>query len=311
MIKKLMIRAAILYFIINLSVPNAIANNLSDGLDSFNNQDYNKAVIFLKKAVKENPDDPEPHKWLAKCYTELFMLDLSLKEMDLVKKLEDKKAFLNRNIVKEEIKKEPSVKDNRPSIVNIVINGSNSLSNNKYTGKKKIKLAVLDFKSKHPYYYDNENKLTQTITEYLTSNILNSGLQVLERSQIDEIIKELEFEKSEFVLSSSAKKIGKLYGLDYLLLGYVLDFSRDVKTISYPKQPKIYKKVALIRINAKLINIETGEIEFSEVLSDSNENKSYEYDQVTEFELEDNLMSSISKRISKKLVEKLNSKFSK
>ena len=39
------------------------------------------------------------------------------------------------------------------------------------------------------YKYYNKNKFTQTITEYLMSNIIKSGVSVVERSQIDEIIK--------------------------------------------------------------------------------------------------------------------------
>lgn len=290
------------------TMQNALASNFDDGINSFNNQDYNKAVEFFLMATKEKPDDPEPHKWLAKCYTELFMIDLSLKEIDKVKKLEDKRALYEKNNVVD-IKKTINTEDEKNvASINLIINNPNITD--KYLGKKKIKLAVLDFNYKKPYNYYN-NKFTQSITEYVTSNILKSGVNIVERSQIDELTKELKFENSEFVLNSTAKKIGKLYGIDYLILGYVLDFTHDKKLIKYPKQESISKKEASIRLSTKLINVETGEIELSEVLSDTNINTNYEFQSISDFELEDQLMTNISKRITRKIVEKLNTKFSK
>lgn len=288
-----------------------LAGNFDDGINSFNNQDYNTAIEFFLKSAKENPDDPEPHKWLARCYTELFMIELSLKETDKVKKLEDKRVLKGRNKTVE-IKKIENTEDKKnDASINIIINSPNIPD--KYLGKKKLKLAVLDFKFKYPFNYDNyeKNKFSQSITEYLTSDILNAGLNIVEREQIKEITKELWFENSEFVLSSTAKKIGKLYGIDYLILGYVLDFSHNKKSLYYPKQKSISRKEVSIRLSTKLVNVETGEIDFSEVLSDTNTSSNYEFESISDFELEDQLMTSITKKITMKIVEKLNAKYSK
>jgi curli biogenesis system outer membrane secretion channel CsgG len=312
MIKKHGLKGEIVLIACTLTIQSAFAGNFDDGVNSFQNQDYNKAVEYFQKATAQSPDDPEPHKWLAKCYSELFMVEQSLKEMDLVKKLEDTKAYNKRKVVEEEPKKEEPVAAEKPATVNIIINNSNSAGTGKYTGKKKIKIAVLEFNYKYPYYeytYERKNKFTQTITEYLTSDLLDSGINMLERSQIDEVIKELKFENSEYVLSSTAKKIGKLYGLDYLLVGHVLDFSRDKKHLYNPKQSTITKKETSIRLNARLINVETGEIEFSKVLFDTDENMSYDFNEFTDIQMEDSLMASVSKRISREIVNKLNIKF--
>ncbi|MFN4151071.1 MAG: CsgG/HfaB family protein, partial [Candidatus Sericytochromatia bacterium] len=203
---------------------------------SFQKQDYKKAVDLLNKHSEENPDDPEPHKWLAKCYNELFMLDLSLKEIEKVKKLEEKRAYINSkekiksketDIIKEQELIETKLDKSQPKI--IIINPKKKTTvNDFYLGKKKIRIAVLDFKYKSSHYY--KNNITQSFTEYITSKLVNSNIKIAERSQIDEVIKELKFENSEYVLNSTAKKIGKIYGIDYLLLGYVLDFSSETKS---------------------------------------------------------------------------------
>jgi tetratricopeptide (TPR) repeat protein len=124
---------------------NSYANNLDNGIDCFQKQDYKKAIDLFNKYSEENPDDPEPHKWLAKCYNELFILDLSLKEIEKIKKLEEKKSYINK---KEKIKnesidiiKEPEIieyKQDKSQPKIIIINPKKKTSvNDFYLGKRK------------------------------------------------------------------------------------------------------------------------------------------------------------------------------
>lgn len=311
MFKNLKLKAFCAFIITTFTVQASLASNFDDGINSFENQNYNEAVKYFEKSAQENPDDPEPHKWLAKCYSELFMLELSLKEYDKVKRLQDKRALIQKSKLIEEKKEEVKVETEKPTSINIIVTQDNYSRTEKYIGKKKLKIAILDFKDRYTYNYNK--KFTQSITEYLTSNILNSGLGVVERSQIDEITRELKFQNSEFVLNKSAKKIGKIYGIDYLMVGYVLDFSHDKKVIRpfNLKQRNTIRNEAAIRISAKLINVENGEIDYSEVLSDIYQNVSYENENISDFELEDKLMNNISNKISKKIIGRLNSKFLK
>jgi hypothetical protein len=95
-----------------------------------------------------------------------------------------------------------------------------------------------------------------------------------------------------------------------LLLGYVLDFSSETKS-TYEKNKMIYKKSYFARISFKLVNISTGELEVSEVLSDSYQDSNNYYESKSNSEVEEYLISSISKKINNIIIEKLNSKFYK
>jgi len=310
-VNNLLVKTIIVFTLIFFSTQYSFASNLDEGIKLFSKQEYNKAVEFFLDSVKNNPEDPEPHKWLAKCYAELFMIELSLKETDKAKKLEEQNVINQRKKKNLETKKTAISEDDKSTIASITID--NLDKQKKYLGKKKIRIAVLNFKYKQTKQmdYPQENKFTQSITEYLNSNILNSGINMVQRDQIDEIIKEFKFENSEFVLSSTAKKIGKLYGIDYLLFGYVLDFSSEQKLKRTELDKKILRKECSIRLSTKLIKLETGEIVFSEVLSEKNMNTGNDFDIMSDFELEDYLMSHISKKISNKIVDKLNAKYSK
>lgn len=288
----------------------AYAGNFDDGIELFKNEDYQSAIQYFLKASKENPKDPEPHRWLAKCYTELFMIDMSLKELNKVKKLEENILLEKKQTKEDESKKDLVIadKDNINQSINIIINNKNENYEKKYKGKKKLKVAILDFQNNN-YYYNSKTKISQSITEYIMSNLLRSGINVIERSQINEITNQIKFDNSEYVLSKSAKKIGKMYGIDYLILGYILDFSTNKNITAYTKNKSVINNKISVRISAKLINIETGEIDFSEVLSDSIETNNFDNENNNDFENEDKIISGISKKISSKIISKFNIMF--
>lgn len=59
---------------------NALASNLSDGIEMYKSGQYDRAIELLNKAVKEDPENPEPHLWLSKCYEETLQLDKTFPE---------------------------------------------------------------------------------------------------------------------------------------------------------------------------------------------------------------------------------------
>lgn len=112
-IKSLLITTSVLF---SMSLNSAFAGNLDDGIDLFKNGNYDKAIELLNKVVKDEPDNPEPHLWLSKCYEGSFQLDLSIKERRLyntlkykqtqAKEEELRKQALENKPVAEEVKKE-------------------------------------------------------------------------------------------------------------------------------------------------------------------------------------------------------------
>jgi len=92
------------------------------------------------------------------------------------------------------------------------------------------------------------NALTKSMQEKLVTAFTSMGMKVVERSQLERVLKEQKLGYSGLVDLSSAKKIGKLLGAEGLLLGTISDLGDK------------------ITINARMVDIETGKaISASEV----------------------------------------------
>lgn len=110
-------------------------------------------------------------------------------------------------------------------------------------------LAVLPFENGGSYGQDKEDfdalevGLQQML---LTEFAVNSGLRVVERGRIKALMEEQDLGGSGRVDQNTAARIGKLVGARYMVLGGFLDFYGD------------------LRIDARVVNVETGEIVKSE-----------------------------------------------
>lgn len=114
-------------------------------------------------------------------------------------------------------------------------------------------LAVLPFENGGSYGQDKEDfdalevGLQQML---LTEFAVNSGLRVVERGRIKALMEEQDLGASGRVDQNTAARIGKLVGARYMVLGGFLDFYGD------------------LRIDARVVNVETGEIVKSERVRD-------------------------------------------
>lgn len=110
-----------------------------------------------------------------------------------------------------------------------------------------LKVAILDFENTSGITkYDGLGKaMSSMLITDIATNVSPRRLQIVERSQIQKILKEQNFQASSAVDKTSTVKAGKMLGVKYLLIGdiYVLND-------------------ALI-INARFVDAETGDIKFS------------------------------------------------
>ena len=110
-----------------------------------------------------------------------------------------------------------------------------------------LKVAILDFENTSGIAkYDGLGKaMSSMLISDIEANVSPNRLQLVERSQIQKILKEQNFQASSAVDKTSSVKAGKLLGVKYLLVGdvYILN---DV-----------------LVINARLTDTETGDIKFS------------------------------------------------
>lgn len=102
--------------------------------------------------------------------------------------------------------------------------------------KKQVKRILVG-----QFVYNQEfNTLTKSLQEKLANSLTNMGMQVVERDQLERVLKEQKMGYSGLINSTTAKKIGELFGAEGMILGTVSDFGNDIV------------------INGRLVDVETG-----------------------------------------------------
>jgi len=148
----------------------------------------------------------------------------------------------------------------------------------KISNGQPIRIAILDFDNLSGIAkYDGLGKaMSSMLISDIESNVSPKRLQLVERAQINKILKEQSLQKSASFDKTTNVKMGKLLGVNFLLIGdiYILDNS--------------------IVINARLIDAGTGDIKFS---------KKQEGKLVYWLNLKTNVGKDISKSISMPFAE--------
>ncbi len=106
-------------------------------------------------------------------------------------------------------------------------------------------VAVLPFDNGGSYGQDKENfdALQKGMAAMIISELAaNPGTRVVDREEIQKLIEEQNLGASGRVDPQTAAKLGKLVGARYVVLGTFIDFYGD------------------FRVDARLVNVETGEI---------------------------------------------------
>jgi TolB-like protein len=109
------------------------------------------------------------------------------------------------------------------------------------------RLAILDFDNISGIAkYDGLGKaMSSMLISDIEANVSSKRLQLVERAQIQKVLKEQNFQASGSVNKNTAVQAGKLLGVNYLLIGDVYILNDE------------------LIINARLTNTETGDIVFS------------------------------------------------
>jgi curli biogenesis system outer membrane secretion channel CsgG len=112
------------------------------------------------------------------------------------------------------------------------------------------------------------------IADMLVERLVQGGAySVIERKALDKIIKEQNFSNSDRADPSSAAKIGRLLGVDAIIMGSITQFGRDDKNTNvgggaFGGISRRYgiggvgkrESKAVVGITARLVNTDTGEI---------------------------------------------------
>src|ERR1700722_2376954 len=102
------------------------------------------------------------------------------------------------------------------------------------TGRKK-RVAVFDFdyatvKTSTAALFGTDIDVGKGIADLLVKNLVTDGTySVIERKQLDKILAEQNFSNSDRANPASAAKIGKILGLDAIIVGSITEFGNETK----------------------------------------------------------------------------------
>lgn len=164
----------------------------------------------------------------------------------------------------------------RKSIVSVLLAGV--LVTTSYAQQKK-RVAVLNFEyaavqSQLSAIFGTNVDVGKGVADVLVEKLVKGGAySVIERKAIDKIISEQNFSNSDRADASSAAKIGRLLGVEAIIIGSITQFGRDDKKVSVggggfgglagkyglggvgKKESK-----AVVNLTARMVNTDTGEI---------------------------------------------------
>lgn len=123
---------------------------------------------------------------------------------------------------------------------NDYLEDSDTIEQPKITIKgEKIKIGIIEFQSLNEGA--RQDDLGKIVTEILTTSFVNSEyFKIIEREQLQKIVKEIQMEQSGIIDASHVKKIGKFTGADAIVTGSVIKIGQD------------------LRLDARVIDVETG-----------------------------------------------------
>ena len=144
------------------------------------------------------------------------------------------------------------------------------------TGRKK-RVAVFDFDyatvhSQVAAIFGSDIDVGKGISDLLVTNLVKDGTySVIERKALDKILKEQNFSNSDRADPNSAAKIGKLLGVDAIIVGSITQFGNDTKNTNigggggglggFGLGGFGHKKSkAIVALDARIVDIDTAEI---------------------------------------------------
>ncbi len=142
---------------------------------------------------------------------------------------------------------------------------------------RKKRVAVLDFdyatvRTTVAAMFGSDIDVGKGITDLLVTKLVKDGTySVIERKALDKILAEQNFSNSDRANPSSAAKLGKLLGVDAIIVGSITQFGNDTKNTKVGGAGgglggfglggfSHKKSKAIVQVDARVVNIDTGEI---------------------------------------------------
>jgi curli biogenesis system outer membrane secretion channel CsgG len=140
--------------------------------------------------------------------------------------------------------------------------------------KRRIAVLDFDYATVHQWVYDmfgSDQDIGKGIADMLVSNLVRNGTySVIERKQLDQVMREQNFQQSGRADPSSAVQLAKLLGVDAIIIGSITQFGRDDKKLGIAGGVRIggiglggfgkKSAKAVVVIDARIVSTTTAEI---------------------------------------------------
>jgi curli biogenesis system outer membrane secretion channel CsgG len=145
--------------------------------------------------------------------------------------------------------------------------------------QQKRRVAVLDFeyatvRSSVQAVFGGDQDIGKGIADLIVEKLVNGGTySVIERKAIEKVMAEQNFSNSDRADSQSAAKIGRLLGVDAIIMGSITQFGRDDKSTGVGGGAlsratgrfgiggvKRTSAKSVVGLSARMVNIDTAEI---------------------------------------------------
>jgi curli biogenesis system outer membrane secretion channel CsgG len=141
--------------------------------------------------------------------------------------------------------------------------------------KKRVAVMDFDYATVHggvSAMFGQDVDIGKGISDLLVTNLVKDGsYSVIERKALDKILSEQNFSNSDRANPTSAAKIGKLLGVDAIIVGSITTFGNDTKNQNIGGNGGNWggygiggigrkKSKAVVALTARIVDIDTGEI---------------------------------------------------
>ncbi len=130
--------------------------------------------------------------------------------------------------------------------------------------KKRVAVFVFDDKTDRSFLWWNQKGVGEGVSDMLITELVKSGnYRVIERQELDEILKEQNLGESGIVTAESAAEIGKVLGVELAVMGAVTEFGYKksdtggrVKNFGLG----VSSQSATVALDCRMVNTTTAEI---------------------------------------------------
>jgi curli biogenesis system outer membrane secretion channel CsgG len=141
--------------------------------------------------------------------------------------------------------------------------------------KKRIAIMDFDYATVHAgvsEIFGQDIDIGKGVADLLVTNLVKDGsYSIIERKALDKILAEQNFSNSDRANPASAAKIGKLLGVDAILVGSITQFGNETKNLGVGGGGGNWHGIgagsfghknskAIVGLSARIVDIDTGEI---------------------------------------------------